>query len=55
MEDKNTNIKTMPSPKCHDKSAAMKIRATEPKVVQAQVTAREGAVTIQDDIVFAIE
>ena len=45
MEDKNTNIKTMPSPKCHDKSAAMKIRATEPRIVQAQATAGEGAVS----------
>ena len=55
MEDKNTKIKTMPSPICHEKSAEMKIRATEPRIVQAQVTAREGAVPIQDYIVFAIE
>ena len=55
MEDENTKIKTMPSPKCHEKSAAMKIRATEPRIVQAQAIAGKGAVPIQDDIVFAIE
>ena len=55
MEDENTKIKTMPSPKCHEKSAAMKIRATEPRIVQAKATAGKGAVPIQDDIVFAIE
>ena len=42
-------------PKCHEKSAEMKIRATEPRIVQAQVTAGEDAVPIQDYIVFAIE
>ena len=31
------------------------IRATEPRIAQAQSTAGEGAVPIQDEIVFAIE
>ena len=33
----------------------MKIRATEPRIVQAQATAGEGAVPIQDEIVFTID
>ena len=33
----------------------MKIRATEPRIVQAQATAGEGAVPIQDENVSAIE
>ena len=55
MEDKKTKIKTMLAPICNEKSADMKIRATEPRIVQAQATAREGEVHIQDDIVIAIE
>ena len=50
MEDKKTKIKTMLPPKCHEKSAEMKIRATEPRIVQAQATTGEGVVHIKDDM-----